>query len=426
MKFKFLAIIVALLISSQNSFAEPKVTNLSELTDSIGLDHEEELTSILEANVEEMHSSQEPLMHWNLSQKGYSFTFGGFINLRSSYDFNGSIDCADFIPSMIPSSTEEQIMKRTFMDASTSRLYFNALIETKQLGLINLFIESDFRGGSYGSYTPRIRLAYMTFLGVTAGRAHTTFSDLSSMPYSVDFAGPNSCAFGFVTMLRYEHKFMEDRLKLAVALESPSVSATYNNNFNEVPQLTPDIPAYAQYNWGADNLNHIRVSGVYKAMSVKNKVTNDTDILSGWGTQLSGNIGLTPFMRVMFSGTYGEGISNYIVDLIGLGLDFMPNPDNPSEISLTPMYGYQLSTQININPKLWLSAGYSYVNNQPAYDDLDHLDNYKSGTYIFGNCFYSITSRLQIAGEYIYGSRKSQDLSTNSANRVVAMLQFTF
>lgn len=426
MKFKFLAAFIALLISSPSLNAEPRVTNMTELTDSIGIDHEDELTSILEANVEEMHSSQEALMHWNLAQKGYSFTFGGYINLRSSYDFNGSIDCADFLPSMIPSTVEEQIANRTFMDASTSRLYFNALIDTKQLGLINLFIESDFRGGAYGSYTPRIRLAYMTFLGITAGRAHTTFSDLSSMPYSVDFAGPNSCAFGFVTMLRYEHKFMDNKLKLAAALESPSVSATYGNHFNETPQLVPDVPVYAQYNWGSENQSHIRVSGVFKAMSIKNTITSDTDIISGWGTQLSGNVSVTPFMKLMFSGTYGEGISNYIVDLIGLGIDFMPNPDNPSEVSTTAMYGYQASTQININPKLWFSAGYSYVSNEPAYDNIDNLSDYKSGTYIFGNCFYSITSRLQVAGEYIYGSRKSLDLTTNSANRIVAMLQFTF
>lgn len=425
MKFKLIVTVTLAFFLINNIYAEPKVENTTELTDSIGDKHKKRLENILEQNSEEMHISQEPLMHWDLSHKGYSFTFGGFVNLRSSYDFNGSIDCADFLPSLIPSSTEDQLKNRTFMDASTSRLYFNALIDGNSLGLINIFLESDFRGGSYGSYTPRIRLAYMTFLGFTAGRAHTTFSDLSSMPYSVDFAGPNSCAFGFVTLLRYEHKFIKDKLKLAIALESPTVSATYGTNYEETAQLTPDIPVYAQYNWGENHQNHIRTAGIFKTISTKKYSTDDIDNILGWGTQLSGNIGITPFMKLMFSGTYGHGISNYIVDLIGSGLDFVPNPNDDTEISTTPMYGYQISTQININSNLWLSTGYSYVNVEPVYNNYDTQD-YKSGTYIFGNIFYNINPRLQIAGEYIYGNRKNIDLSTNDANRIVAMLQFNF
>lgn len=429
MKFKFLFIftLVASMVSSV--YAEPiaEVVNMEALSDSVG--NAEEVAEILEANEEQMHNSQEAQTHWNLSRKGYSFTFGGFINLRASYDFNGSLDCVDFLPSLMEPSREDQLANRTFLDASTSRLFFNALIDTKKLGTMNIFIEGDFRGGAYGSYTPRIRLAYLKFMGITAGRDHTTFSDLSSMPYCVDFAGPNSCPFNFVTMLRYEHFFMNDKLKLAIALEDPYVSAQYGDNYQEVPQLTPDIPFYAQYFWGENLDSHVRAAGVFKAMTSKSIITNETENILGWGAQLSGNMKVAPFASLMYSAVYGHGISNYIVDFIGMGLDFAPNPNDNTMVSATTMWGYQIATQINASDDLWFSAGFSQTDIKPIplISTLGNSDkDYKGGTYIFGNVFYNLTPRLQIACEYVYGSRKNMDLSTVSANRALAMIQYNF
>ena len=153
------------------------------------------------------------------------------------------------------------------MDASTSRLFMKAITNTRALGRVVVFMDADFRGGAEGSYTPRLRSAYVSFLGFTLGRDVTTFCDLSAAPTTIDFQGPNAYNFNFATMIRYEYAFADNHLKFGVAAEMPSVSGTYNDNFATLKQRVPDFPAYFQYAWGANRDSHIRASGV-----VRNKI----------------------------------------------------------------------------------------------------------------------------------------------------------
>ena len=57
----------------------------------------------------------------------------------------------------------------------------------------------------------------------------------------------------------------------------------------------------------------------------------------GWGAQLSGTIRMGRPFRLFFNGVYGEGITPYIQDLTGSGLDFAPNPENPAQMQTMPM-----------------------------------------------------------------------------------------
>lgn len=67
-----------------------------------------------------------------------------------------------------------------------------AITNTRALGRVVVFMDADFRGGAEGSYTPRLRSAYVSFLGFTLGRDVTTFCDLSAAPTTIDFQGPNA------------------------------------------------------------------------------------------------------------------------------------------------------------------------------------------------------------------------------------------
>ena len=125
------------------------------------------------------------------------------------------------------------------------------------------------------------------------------------------------------------------------------------------------------------------------------------------------------------NGVYGEGITPYLQDLTGSGLDFTPNPQNPAKIQTMPMWGWQAAGQINLSQRLFVSGGYSNVNverNHGYYSE----DEYKFGQYIFGNIFYSLTPRCRIAAEYLYGTRKNMSNERNHANRVNVMVQYNF
>ena len=151
---------------------------------------------------------------------------------------------------------------------------------------------------------------------------------------------------------------------------------------------------------------------------------NNTSLL-GWGVQFSGTIKVAQPLRLFMNGVYGKGVTPYIQDLTGSGLDFTPNPENADQIQTMPMWGWQAAAQINLTPRLFISGGYSTVRVQRSHGFYSD-DQYKQGQYIFGNIFYSITPRCKVAGEYLYGSRKDMSNDKGHANRVNVMLQYSF
>lgn len=355
----------------------------------------------------------------------FSFAFGGFINLRAGYDFKGSVDNIDFIPYDIPVPSNYNARQKLMMDATTSRLFVKAVANTRALGRVVIFVDGDFRGGSEGSYTPRIRSAYVSFMGLTLGRDVTTFCDLSAAPTTIDFQGPNAYNFNFATMIRYERSFADDHLSFGVAAEMPKVSGTYGNSFATLSQRVPDFPMYFQYAWGANRDSHIRASGVIRNMYLHNQMTGNNTSLLGWGVQFSGTIKCCDWLRLFMNGVYGEGITPYIQDLTGAGLDFTPNPQNLNQIQTMPMWGWQAAGQVNFSRRFWVSGGYSTVQVEKNHGYYS-TDEYKKGQYIFGNVFYALTPRCKVACEYLRGTRKNMNSDKNCANRVNVMVQYNF
>ena len=355
----------------------------------------------------------------------FSFAMGGYVQLRTGYDFEGISNSLDFIPYDISTVKTYNTRQKLMMDASTSRLFVKAISNTSTLGRVTIFMDLDFRGGAPGSYTPRVRSAYVSMLGFTLGRDVTTFCDLTASPTTIDFQGPNAYNLNFATMIRYEKSFARDHMTFGIAAEMPHVSGTYNDYFSPLEQRVPDVPAYLQYAWGANRDSHIRLSGVVRNMYLHNLRTGNNTSLLGWGVQFSGTIKTCRWMRLFMNGVYGEGITPYLQDLTGSGLDFTPNPENAEQIQTMPMWGWQAAAQINLSPRLFISGGYSVVNVEKKngfYAD----DEYKQGQYMFGNIFYALNSRCRIAAEYLYGTRTDMNDYEGHANRTQVMLQYNF
>lgn len=355
----------------------------------------------------------------------FSFAMGGYVNLRAGYGFEGISDNIDFVPYDIPIPGNYDTKQKLMMDASTSRIFVKAITNTRGLGRVVAFMDADFRGGAEGSYTPRVRSAYVSFLGFTFGRDVTTFCDLQAAPTTVDFRGPNAYNLNFATMIRYEVDFARDHMTFGVAAEMPRVSAMYNDYYAPLKQRVPDVPAYLQVSWGPERNSHVRASGVVRNMYLHHTATGNNTSLLGWGVQLSGRIKVARPLVLYANGIYGKGITPYIQDLTGSGLDFAPNPENAEKIQTTPMWAWQAAAQINLSRRLFISGGYSTVRVQENHGYYSPQE-YKQGQYIFGNIFYALTSRCKIAAEYLYGTRKNMNHDQNHANRVNVMVQYNF
>ncbi|MBO5188039.1 MAG: porin [Alistipes sp.] len=368
--------------------------------------------------------TEKPQFIFATKNNRFSLALGGYVALRAAYDFDGISDNLDFVPYDIPLTADYNNRQQVMMDASTSRLFLKSIANTDALGQVVIYMDADFRGGSEQSYTPRLRSAYISFLGFTFGRDVSTFCDLAAAPTTIDFQGPNAYNFNFATMIRYEFSCANDHLSMGVAAEMPNVSATYSEAYLAMRQRIPDIPVYLQYAWGENRDSHIRASGVFRNMYVRNAVDADNVRLFGWGVQASGTIKVFPALRLFMNGVYGRGITPYIQDLTGSGLDFLPSSTG-EDVKVIPMWGWQAAAQINLSRRMFISGGFSMVNvdREEGYS----FDNeYKQGRYIFGNIFYKLTPRCSIGAEYLYGSRKNMNSEKNHANRVNLEVKYHF
>ena len=75
---------------------------------------------------------------------------------------------------------------------TTSTLFLKLVGRTKHLGDFVVYTAGNFRGDGK---TFELQNAYAQFLGFTIGYSYGSFMDLSALPATIDFAGPNGSAF---------------------------------------------------------------------------------------------------------------------------------------------------------------------------------------------------------------------------------------
>lgn len=350
------------------------------------------------------------------------FAIGGFVNMRTAYDWDRVVGNKDFVTYNIPMSGNISNHQRFLMDPTTSRLFFKTIINTDKIGAVEANIETDFRGTNGGL---RLRQAYVSFLGLTIGQATSTFSDLGAGPNLIDFQGPNSYTYNRTPLIRYKYDFNK-HWSFAVAAEMPVVSATPGTQATIIPQRIPDIPLYFQYSWN-ESKSHLRASGVVRGMFYNNHVTGQTLTNLGWGAQFSGNLYLCKNLSLYGMAVYGKGISSYLQDLSGQGLDMVDTPYNAGTLSVVPAMGWFAGAEINITPRLQMNMCYSQIRLYGENNSCSLNENtYRFSQYMVANMFYNILPSLQLGVEYLYGTRYNTEWKMGAANRVQASLQFNF
>ncbi len=351
------------------------------------------------------------------------FAIGGFVNFRTAYNWNSVIDSKDFVTSAIPMTSTSQNKQSLLMDASTTRLFFKTIIQSRILGPIEGYIETDFRGNGTSL---RLREAYVAFKGVTLGQTATTFVDLKAAPNTIDFEGPNAYTYSRNLMVRYNFN-ITPHWNFAISAEMPRVSATTpGTEAHIIPQRIPDIPLYAQYSWNNNN-SHVRASGIIRAMEYydNTNMSNETEI--GWGAMISSNIKMHKSISAFGQIVYGEGIENYIQDINGKGYDLVVNPQYKGKLQTLPTMGWMAGLKVNLTNKWQMNGAYSQVQ---IWSDNNYFaqapDTYKLSKYVVANVFYNIIPALNIGAEYLYGTRKNANNAKAHANCAQMMVQLNF
>ncbi len=345
--------------------------------------------------------------------------FGGYVKLTGAFDFNGVVDNYDFITYDIPVGTGDLNDKRLYFDAHQSRFYTEILGSIKGSAM-RLYLEIDFYSQQY---YPRLRHAYGQYKGFLFGQTWSTFMDLDAMPNSVDFEGPNSAISLRAPMIRYTVK-LSHAFNMQAALELPEVSMSYRAPLTSTYQYIPDVILNFKFTkaWG-----HLQLGGIFRTMTYKDTLQNKIDYVYGYGGAISGLFNIAKMDKFMFQAVLGTGISKYIQDIAGVGMDaaterYKYNPPEMKPLVAGGFYiAYQRFWRKNLNSTL--TYGLTWLKDSPALSD---DTEYKQGQYVCANLFWNILPNFAVAIEYLWGQRDNYNGNKGNANRVNGMVQFNF
>ena len=392
------------------------------VTDERQTSDNEIIKAMYEANGRHFQDPRAPRFLF-MDRKGkVALGIGGYVKGTMSVDMGGISDNLDFVTADIPVPKQPDMLNQFQMDASTSRLFLKLVGRNTAVGNFSVYVESDFRGKDGHQYDLRLRQAYIRLGNLLFGRTRSTFADGAAGPPTIDFEGPSGSVSKKNTMIQYKQQ-IDKNWSWAASIESPSESYTVvKNESKSIKQRIPDIPVYMQYEWN-DGQSHIRLSGLFRALSYRNLVKAENEYAIGWASQLSGMIAFSPRITFYYQAAYGKGYADYLNDLGGSGYDLIPDGDG-GKLKAPYALGIVGGLQYNFCKNFFVSASYSQCR---LYDQASLSNSaYKYGQYVVANAFYSPFNNCQVGIEFLYGNRHNHNGESGNAHRLNAMIQYNF
>jgi hypothetical protein len=367
-----------------------------------------------------------------------SFRFRGFVRLTGLYDFNpiGSRD--DFVTNTIP--VPQQSGQNNNFSARYSRIGLDSWTPTPFFEWnVHTFIEADFFNGPAqavgGGGNPfRLRFAFVDFGYFRVGQQNSVFQDGNAFPNTVDFAGPR----GLVNLRRPTARVtipLADKLYWAAGIEQPFSDITTNGLGTNI-QDVPDFASHLRYE---GDLGHVQLSGVVRSIGFQ-PTGGQTIRRAGWGLSAStvfhpwaALIGSNPTRksnptglersRILLQYTFGWGITRYIQDTAGQGLDAEVDPTNGS-FQLPYATGWSASYEHWFTEKWLTNLTYSAV--QVASNGGQPGTTYVGAKYLAASLWYIPVRNMSLGVEYLWGERDNLDEQRAWARRFNALVQYNF
>ncbi len=355
-----------------------------------------------------------------LDKKGaVALGIGGYLKGTATYDMDGALPSDMFVTNTIPVPFDPAMRNRLGASATHSTIFLKLVTRPTRLGRVIVYIQTNFTGDG-GSYGLKLKQAYVTWGHVTAGKARSTFADGPAMAPTIDDQGPSGQVTAKNMLVQYASASYKG-FSWAVSAELPSASYTLAPKTSSIAQRFPDIPLYLQYAWGGGD-SHVRLSGILRELSYRDLAAGSNHFATGWGVQFSAITGIVGGLKVFGHYTYGKGIGYYINDLCDEGYDLIP--DGTGKMKAPGAAGWTAGLRYDFSDSFFMSASYSQAR---LYDTAGmESSTYRYGQYLAANAFYNVWGDLRVGLEYLHGNRTNISGATGRANRVAAMLQYSF
>jgi len=343
---------------------------------------------------------------------------GGYFKSDFIYDLKPAGNTDSFVPSSFPIPQITSVNNAT-VSIRPTRLSLDFRIPYIKQGEVRFYVEGDFFGTS--STTPRLRHAYAQWRNLLIGQTFTNFMDPDASPDALDFQGPNGIVSLKNPQFRYGFAIGRGRT-FYVSVEKPSSDVIFKTaQFTDQPNApAPDeaIRFHQEFRRG-----HFQVAGIFRDIAAF-LPDGRTGSVFGWGVNTS--LGVKTFGRdnLVFEVAGGHGISRYIEDTSGLGIDAEPTKGPPAHLVATPAVGVEAAYQHYWLKRLRSNAIYSYaaVNNT----DLAVPKTYNHATYTGTNLIWNPAGTFNVGAEFLYGWAMDQNGQSADAPRIQFSAKYTF
>jgi len=342
----------------------------------------------------------------------------GSIRAFGSYDFDGLSGGTSFAISNIPVGPGRNDQSTFFMTANITRFGFES---RRKFGFGNVFmkIETDFNGNNSTQF--RIRHAFGQAVFLLAGQTWTVFSNVESIPNTVDLDGPPTAVTLRTVQLRFFKDFSKS-LHFKASIEAPKVSfsAPDSVTIEQVNQNFPDVAL----NLKKDFKNfEVSAASVFKSIKVI-EISGSVGALKGGGVFIGGKSLITKGLTLYFQALYGKGISSYLNISNNTATDVVLNVQTGNYVLTTSYGGFAALSQKLFKGHLDLNVIYGQINYD--YEDYYPGSTFKSGQYFAFNAFYLTRAEFKLGIEYTYGFKRSMNNESGNANRTAFTFYYDF
>jgi hypothetical protein len=343
---------------------------------------------------------------------------GGYFKTDFIYDLKPAGNTDSFIPSTIPIPTVVGVNNAT-VSIRPTRLNLDFRVPSTKIGEVRFYIEGDLFGSN--ATTPRLRHAYAQAKNFLIGQTFTNFMDPDGFPDTLDFQGPNGMVSIRNPQLRYGFA-LSPSTTLYVSVEKPSSDVEFTTpQFSAQPNApSPDgsLRLRDEFERG-----HFQIAALFRSIAAF-LPDGRTGSVFGWG--LNASTGIQAFGKdnliLAFAG--GHGISRYIQDTSGLGIDAEVASFTNPHLAATPAVGVVGAYQHYWLKTLRSSGFYSYA----AVNDTDRapVTTYNHSTYTGGNLIWNPYGSLNVGAEFLYGWTMLQNGQKANAPRIQFSAKYSF
>jgi len=340
---------------------------------------------------------------------------GGYFKTDFIYDLKPAGNTDSFVPSSIPVPQPVAVNNMT-VSIRPTRLNLDFRIPSTKVGEVRFYIEGDLFGTN--ATTPRLRHAYAQAGNLLLGQTFSNFMDPDASPDTLDFQGPN----GYVSIRNPQVRYgfaLNRNTTLYLSAEKPSSDVAFKTAmFSAQPDSpAPDGTVRVRNEF---TRGHVQLAAIFRSISAF-LPSGQSGSVFGWG--INAALGMKTFGRdtVIVEGAFGQGISRYIQDTSGLGID-AEVAANGTHLKPTPGVGLEAAYQ-----HYWfrglrssLVYGYAGVNNTsfvpvppaPTFNPFSHSN------YAAGNLIWNPYGSLNVCAEFLYGGQVLRDGSFAYAPRI--------